>query len=81
MAPPQKNAPDENGLPYGFASQMVTITITNRSGWLAKVVGLQTTRGLGACERLAMQGSVKRRVTALTGADPVDTAILSIAGV
>ena len=29
----------------------------------------------------AMQGSVKRRVTALTGADPVDTAILSIAGV
>ena len=29
----------------------------------------------------AMQGSVKRRVTALTGADPVDTAILSITGV
>ena len=28
-----------------------------------------------------LQGSVKRRVTALTGADPVDTAILSIAGV
>ena len=28
-----------------------------------------------------LQGSVKRRVTALTGADPVDTAILSITGV
>lgn len=56
MAPPQKNAPDENGLPYGFARQMVTIAITNRSGWLAKVVGLQATRGLGACDRLQCKG-------------------------
>lgn len=56
MAPPQKNAPDENGLPYVSARQMVAITITNRSGWLAQVVGLQTTRGLRACDRLRCKG-------------------------
>ena len=56
MAPLQKNSPDENGLPYGFARQMVAITITNRSGWLAQVVGLQTTRGLRACDRLQCKG-------------------------
>ena len=56
MAPPQKNSPDENGLPYGFARQMVAIAIKNRSGWLAQVVGAITAHGLRVCYRDCCKG-------------------------
>ena len=49
MAPPQKNSPDENGPPYGFARQMVTITITKQIGLVAQVVGAITAHGLRVC--------------------------------